>query len=230
MLVIDERLPDGAGLAAATEIQARLGPSRIPVLLLVSHGRQPPAEALAAANIHCCAVKPLRRHVLVDRIKEMASGPAPRPQAISTPQPKALLAERIPLRILLVEDNPVNKKVALRLLDRLGYTADAASSGAEAIQAVSQGSYQLVFMDVQMPEIDGLEATRRIRTLLPAERQPQIVALTANALVGDAEMCREAGMDDYVSKPVTPEDIHNAIVRRFGAGLEIGLLSSSGRG
>jgi CheY-like chemotaxis protein len=79
----------------------------------------------------------------------------------------------------------------------------------------------VVFMDVQMPDLDGLEATRRIRATLPPGRQPVIVALTANAIDGDAELCRAAGMDDYVTKPVTPEDIHNAIVRHFGRGLGI---------
>ena len=141
------------------------------------------------------------------------------PRALVAP---SLAAEAKSLRILLAEDNVVNQKVALRLLDRLGYKPETVHNGAEAVRATVEGGYQLVFMDVQMPEVGGLEATRRIRALLPSERQPVIVALTANAITGDSEACKVAGMDDYVSKPVILEDIYNVIVRQFGrkSGLE----------
>ena len=125
------------------------------------------------------------------------------------------VAEEIPLSVLLAEDNAVNQKVALRFLERMGYNADAVANGLEAVQAVQSRSYDLVLMDLQMPEMDGLEASRRIRRTVPAERQPKIIALTANAMQGDREICLDAGMDDYISKPVKMHEIVAAIRRQF---------------
>jgi CheY-like chemotaxis protein len=126
-----------------------------------------------------------------------------------------LLAEEIPLDVLLAEDNAVNQKVALRFLARLGYRADAVGNGLEALTALESRRYHLVLMDLQMPEMDGLEASRQIRQRLPAHRQPKIIALTANAVQGDREVCLAAGMDDYVSKPVKLHEIEEAIRRQF---------------
>jgi CheY-like chemotaxis protein len=117
------------------------------------------------------------------------------------------MAARLPLHILLVEDNAVNQKLALRLLSQMGYRADVAGNGLEAIQALERQDYDVVLMDVQMPEMDGLEATRPIRKRLPDERQPRILAMTANAMQGDREACLEAGMDDYISKPIRVEEL-----------------------
>ena len=115
------------------------------------------------------------------------------------------------LRLLIVEDNVVNQKVVSHMLRRLGYSADIAENGLEAVHAFDDQDYDLVFMDVMMPELDGLEATRRIRETLPRKRQPYIVALTANAMKGDREKCLDAGMDEYLSKPVKPEKLEWAI-------------------
>ena len=118
-------------------------------------------------------------------------------------------AARHPLRILVAEDNAVNQKLALRLFSLMGYQADVAGNGIEALEAVERQPYDVVFMDVQMPEMDGLEATRRIRAALPDS--PRIVAMTANAMDGDREACLEAGMDDYVSKPIRIEELVAAL-------------------
>jgi CheY-like chemotaxis protein/HPt (histidine-containing phosphotransfer) domain-containing protein len=123
------------------------------------------------------------------------------------------MAERRPLRILLAEDNAINQKVALRTLERLGYRADLAGNGLEAIAALDRQSYYVVLMDMQMPEMDGLTSTRHLRAHLPAERQPWIIAMTANAMQGDRELCLSAGMNDYVSKPVRSEDLVAALER-----------------
>ncbi len=120
-------------------------------------------------------------------------------------------ASRKPLRILLVEDNLVNQKLALRLFSLMGYEIDLAVNGLEAIDAVRRQSYDLVFMDVQMPELDGLEATRRIRALETNGPGPRIVAMTANAMDGDREACLAAGMDDYMGKPIRVEELVAAI-------------------
>ena len=115
------------------------------------------------------------------------------------------------MKILLAEDNPVNQKLALRLLERMGYHADVAGNGLEAIAAIEGSVYDVVLMDVQMPELDGLEATRRIRARWPGAAGPRIVAMTANAMEGDRETCLAAGMDDYVSKPIRPETLGAAL-------------------
>jgi PAS domain S-box-containing protein len=125
------------------------------------------------------------------------------------------VAEEIPLTVLLAEDNAVNQKVALRFLERMGYNADAVGNGLEAVNAFQHRNYDLVLMDLQMPEMDGLEASRRIRRTLPPDRQPKIIALTANAMQGDREICLDAGMDDYISKPVKMHEIVAAIRRQF---------------
>ena len=224
LFVVDQTLPDGDGMAAVAALHAMYPTNDLAIVLTSLAGQVPTREQLAAAGIRSFAVKPLRRQALHDRI---VAATAPRAVELAfspgggPPPELAQLAARIPLRVLLAEDNPVNKKVALRLLERLGYRAEEVSTGAEALRAVTERTFDLVFMDVQMPDLDGLEATRRIRASLPKDRQPAIIALTANAIAGDSEKCREAGMADYVSKPVTPEDIYNAIVRRFGAGKHV---------
>ena len=117
------------------------------------------------------------------------------------------LGTRNPLRILLVEDNTINQKVALRILERLGYAADLACDGSEALAAVRRQPYDLLLMDLQMPEMDGLEATRAIRTQIAADQQPTIVAMTAAASREDRQACLDAGMDAYISKPVRIEEL-----------------------
>ena len=121
------------------------------------------------------------------------------------------MAQQLPLRILLAEDNATNQKLALRLLQRLGYRADVAANGLEVLGALQRQAYDVVLMDVQMPELDGLAATRRIRLELPDEAQPYIIAMTANAMQGDREICLAAGMDEYVSKPIRIEALVNAL-------------------
>jgi signal transduction histidine kinase/HAMP domain-containing protein/ActR/RegA family two-component response regulator len=121
-------------------------------------------------------------------------------------------AARHPLRILLVEDNLVNQKLALSLLAQMGYQADLAGNGLEAIEAVERQPYDLVLMDVQLPEVDGLEATRRIVAGVPVERRPWIVAMTANAMDGDRAACLEAGMKGYISKPIRVDELVGAVL------------------
>ncbi len=119
-------------------------------------------------------------------------------------------AARHPLRILLAEDNAVNQKLALRLFSLMGYDIDVAANGIEVLEAVERQHYDVVFMDVQMPEMDGLEATRLIRARL-GDSSPRIVAMTANAMEGDREACIAAGMDDYVGKPIRVDELVTAI-------------------
>ena len=121
------------------------------------------------------------------------------------------MAARHPLRILLAEDNVVNQKLAMRILQQMGYRADLASNGIEAIESVERQPYDVVLMDVQMPEMDGLEASRRITQRWPATQRPRIVAMTANAMQGDRELCLAAGMDDYLTKPIRVDQLVQAL-------------------
>jgi CheY-like chemotaxis protein len=143
---------------------------------------------------------------------------APSVRAARTPAPAAArpaidhaMGREHPLRILLAEDNVVNQKLALRILQQMGYRADLASNGLEAIESVERQPYDVVLMDVQMPEMDGLEATRRITAKWGLEARPRIVAMTANAMAGDREMCLAAGMDDYITKPIRVEQLIEAL-------------------
>ena len=151
----------------------------------------------------------------------LAHDAAPRPaHAPDKPQLDPAMAGRHPLRILLAEDNVVNQKPALRLLPQMGYRADLASNGIEAVESVARQAYDVVLMDVQMPEMDGLEATRLICARWPGLERPRIVAMTANAMQGDREMCLAAGMDDHLAKPVTLESLRQVIGRWLPAGDE----------
>ncbi len=116
-----------------------------------------------------------------------------------------------PLRILLAEDNVVNQKLAMRLLQQMGYRADLASNGVEAVDSVARQPYDVVLMEVQMPEMDGLEASRQITARWPAGKRPRIIAMTANAMRGDREMCLAAGMDEYITKPIRVPNLVDAL-------------------
>jgi CheY-like chemotaxis protein len=124
----------------------------------------------------------------------------------------AEMAMRHPLRILLAEDNQVNQKLASRILEQMGYRTDIASNGLEAVESIERQIYDVILMDVQMPEMDGLDATRNIRKLNDVT-QPHIIAMTANAMEGDREMCIAAGMNDYISKPIRVHELVEALMK-----------------
>jgi len=117
------------------------------------------------------------------------------------------------LRVLLADDNPINQKVGLSVLSKLGYRADLANNGLEVLKALEQKPYDILFLDIQMPEMDGLEAARRLCKRWPPDKRPRIIAMTGNALMGDREKCLDAGMDDYISKPVRISELQTALER-----------------
>jgi CheY-like chemotaxis protein len=184
----------------------------MPLVLFSSLGRREAGdgEGLFAAYL----AKPLHQSQLFDTLIGLQS-PVPVMAKTSAPKPTidAELAARHPLRILLAEDNVVNQKLALRLLSQMGYRADVASNGIEAIEALERQTYDVVLMDVQMPEMDGLEASRRITQRWQSDRRPRIVAMTANAMQGDRDECMAAGMDDYVTKPIRVDALVAALVQ-----------------
>ncbi len=156
--------------------------------------------------------KPFKPSQLFDALKGFVSPEAKRERVARAPRKQHSEPPKTQkLSILLAEDNPVNQKVALLFLKRMGFAADMAADGLEALRAVNRQDYDVVLMDLQMPEMDGFEVTRRIRSQIPEDRQPTIIAMTAHALLGYRERCLEAGMDDYLSKPIQFEQLHAAL-------------------
>ena len=203
-------MPGMDGLALGQQAKALL--PTLPMVLFTSLGRR---EALAEGQglFNATLSKPLRQSTLFDTLMtQLVSRAAPLPVALAKPSIDPTMATRHPLRILLAEDNLVNQKLALRLLSQMGYRADLAANGIEAIQCIERQPYDLVLMDVQMPEMDGLEATRRITARGPTAQRPRIVAMTANAMQGDREECIAAGMDDYVTKPIRVDALVQALL------------------
>ncbi len=197
LAILDMHMPEMDGATLARRVRA--AGHTLPLVLFSSLGRREADDGLFAAAL----AKPLHQSQLFDTLAGLLADAAPaRAEAPARPAIDATMATRHPLRILLAEDNVVNQKLALRLLQQMGYRADVAGNGVEAIECVERQPYDLVLMDVQMPEMDGLEASRRIAARWPPGGRPRIVAMTANAMQGDREECLAAGMDDYLTKPI----------------------------
>jgi CheY-like chemotaxis protein len=211
--ILDMHMPEMDGVALAHAIREHRSAADLPLVLFTSLGRREAhaEEAGFAAYLN----KPIKPSQLFDALVSiLAVEPVPvRERAVTRRDLDPDLARRHPLRILLAEDNIVNQKVALRLLGQMGYRADVAANGLEAIEAVERQTYDVVLMDVQMPELDGFEASREIGRRWGAGQRPRIVAMTANAMQGDRELCEAAGMDDYVAKPIRVEELVAALAR-----------------
>jgi CheY-like chemotaxis protein/HPt (histidine-containing phosphotransfer) domain-containing protein len=211
--VLDMLMPGTDGLDLAANIHQRL--PGLPIVLASSVSQHDVAAdpRWPAAGIGAVVTKPIKASplhaavatVLGTTLEDAAEGAA---SALDEE-----LASRHPLRILLAEDNVVNQKLAIRLLEKLGYRADIAGNGLEALEALERQTYDLLLSDVQMPEMDGLEATRQILQRWPAGERPWIIAMTAEAMSGDRERCLAAGMNDYVAKPIRVDELVAAIKR-----------------
>ena len=221
LAILDMQMPDMDGLTLAEEIRKIQSNQPFPMIMLTSVGRTE-NERLRLENIELAAylnkpVKPAQLHALLvqvlhDQTEPRIFLPAESHPAIS--RYDQTLAKSLPVSILLAEDNVVNQKVSLRILERLGYRADVAADGLEVLDALAARPYDLILMDVQMPEMDGLEVTGLIRQRAWTNaHQPYIIAMTAHALQGDRERCLAAGMNDYVGKPVRVEELVEAIKR-----------------
>jgi signal transduction histidine kinase len=213
-IVLDLQLPNTDGMAFAREL--RTSPSgRLAQLLLLSSLRlrsddSRPSEAGVSGYVH----KPIRPAQLLEALYRSLSIQQQREKkAPAAPVLDSDLGRRLPMRLLLADDNPINQKVGLSVLHKLGYRADVANNGLEVLKALEQKVYDLLFLDVQMPEMDGLEAARKICERWSPERRPAIIAMTGNALMGDREKCLKAGMDDYISKPVRVTELQAALER-----------------
>jgi signal transduction histidine kinase/CheY-like chemotaxis protein len=216
--VLDIQMPDMDGLTLAAKIQERFPATALPLITWSSIGMMKEAARNTGVSIAISLNKPVKPSIFHNALvnifaeKQQAAGKQETIQAVTTPSRRfPQIASEYPLRILLAEDNVVNQKVALRILERLGYRADVVSNGEEVLKALVRLSYDVVLMDVQMPELDGIEATRRIRETFPHWQQPWIIAMTAHALQGDREDILSAGMNDYLSKPVRVDELIRAL-------------------
>lgn len=206
--VLDLVLPDMNGLALADEIRRRRDEHELPLLLLTSVGRR--REASARAGVFAAQLaKPLKSSQLHDALLNVLAKGMHEFHAVDASRDRNPATSS--LRILLAEDNSVNQMVALRFLERLGHGADVVESGLEALAALERQPYDVVLMDVQMPELDGLDAARRIHETWPSDGRPRIIAMTANAMPEEREACFEAGMDDYVAKPIRLDELAAAL-------------------
>jgi signal transduction histidine kinase/CheY-like chemotaxis protein/HPt (histidine-containing phosphotransfer) domain-containing protein len=210
--LIDRVMPEMDGLDLTRRIKADSGIAAVKVVILTSSAERLATAELPLLGVDAWLTKPVKQSSLYDAlITVMSDRPARRQGELSAPMPARSIRDDI--RILVVEDNPVNKEVAVRQLARLGYRADVAGNGLEAVEALRRMPYHLVFMDCQMPEMDGFDATRAIRKDEGDERRTPIIALTANAREGDRERCLAAGMDGYLSKPTRESDMAEVLNR-----------------
>ncbi|MFM1843599.1 MAG: hypothetical protein RLZZ490_2342 [Cyanobacteriota bacterium] len=212
--ILDMQMPGIDGLSLARRIKQYGLTSQLPLIMLTSMGLSITSNEEIDALFVAFLNKPIKQSKLynnlinifgfspttVTKLSEPSNAPAP-----------SQLSHLNPLRILLAEDNAVNQKIALLLLEKLGYRADYVADGREVLAALEQCIYDVILMDVQMPEMDGLTATKTICQLYPAPQRPKIIAMTANAMLGDRQLCLEAGMDDYISKPVRLEELASAL-------------------
>ncbi len=215
--VLDLHMPGMDGVQLARQIRW-LCPGTTPALVLLSSSMQRRRGVDQAELFAARLAKPVKHTQLfatLTQVVQPAAGPAG--GAGPTRRLDPTLAQRVPLKILIAEDSAINQKLAVGILAKLGYASDVADNGLEALELVRINHYDLVLMDLQMPELDGLEATRRIVAEQPAHQRPRIVAMTANALAGDRERCLEAGMDDYIAKPILPVDVQAVIERLCSA-------------
>lgn len=213
--LLDFQMPEMDGATLGRTIKADPSISSTELVMLTSVGRRGDAARYTELGFGAYLVKPIKQSYLFDCLvtimnREPAEEPKEKARLITR---HTLAAQRLQsgVTVLLAEDNRVNQMVAQAMIKKMGYVCEVAENGVEAVAGVASGRFSLVLMDCQMPEMDGFEATRRIRQLEGPERNIPIVAMTANAMEGDRERCIEAGMNDYVTKPVDPIEFKNAV-------------------
>lgn len=215
LILLDWYMPGCDGMELARAIEAESGPGTPPMVMLSSNAASARSSLGRERNpLAAHLTKPVRRqqlHQVLSRVLSR-SDPAASLRKLAVASAGPSLAERLPLEILVADDNPVNQKVAGRLLERWGYRPKMASNGLEVLEAVREHDFDLVLLDLQMPVMDGPEAARRITREIPAERRPRIVALTAAAFRQDQDECLEAGMEGFLAKPIEVSKLEQALV------------------
>ncbi len=214
VMILDLNMPGMDGITLASCIRMMAAYEKVPILILSSIDRtdlRKYNEALITAFLN----KPVKQSRLRETLQKLLSAPTQEPDnPLELDDPRQQLrGATLPLRLLLVEDVPVNQKVALHMLEKLGYRLDVVNNGQEAVEALKRQDYDVVLMDVQMPIMDGFEATQQIRQYSSSPITPWIIAMTAHAMQGDKEKCLRSGMNDYIGKPVRIQEIVAALER-----------------
>ncbi|MTJ50629.1 response regulator [Dolichospermum sp. UHCC 0259] len=217
MAILDMEMPEMDGLTLAQEIRKLPNCHLLPLIMLTSLGTAQIENHAKIGNINFAAYlnKPIKKsHLANILIKIFSNDVIPKEKTLSlgSSQFNSHLAEQFPLKILLAEDNVVNQKVAVNILQRLGYRPDVVANGLEVLIALQRQHYDVVLMDIQMPEMDGLTATQKICEEWPLSARPWIIAMTANAMQGDREKCLATGMNDYTTKPIRLEELTRALI------------------
>ena len=211
--ILDYQMPAMDGLTLASELRKLENAQNFPIVILTSIGRRDNIVDYENLKLSAFITKPIKHIQLYETLVSIFTGSR---KELSVRSKKVVkiesdMSEKWPLRILLAEDNTVNQKVALKILEKMGYRADVSGNGIEVLHSLKKIKYDIVLMDILMPEMDGYEATRVIRRDYPDDSRPKIIAMTANAMQGDREQCIEAGMDDYISKPVRVEELQETL-------------------
>jgi len=212
LVILDQQLPDMDGLKLAEEIRRLPGRQALPLILLSSTRLRPKDSRAMAIGISNIIYKPIRHSQLFGALNSAFESQS---QGRKVPPPPVFditLASRLPLRLLLADDNHINLKVGQRFLEKMGYGVEMVTNGLEVLHALEKDPYDIVFLDVQMPEMDGYETARRICQKW-GQRRPKLIAITGNALHGDREKCLEAGMDDYITKPIQAKEMETILLR-----------------
>ncbi|MBZ0200723.1 MAG: response regulator [Ignavibacteriaceae bacterium] len=207
--IIDMVMPEMTGLELGAEIRKFIDKNNFPAIMLTSASLTSDVQRQVDKLYNATLSKPIKQSQLFDVVTSVLANNADYLKSINR---KEKIGESYPANILLAEDNKINQKLALSMLGKIGYRADAVGNGLEAVDALEHKNYDIVFMDIQMPEMDGFEATQNIREI-KSIIQPIIIAMTANAMPGDREKCINAGMDDYLSKPILLKDIKEIVLK-----------------
>ena len=216
-VILDMQMPDMTGVESPRRF-VDCATSASSLVMSTSLGRR---VEDSDAGVHFAAqlTKPIKASQLYEALLKVFGDVSGQTTPVEAgAEQGTVAADGTSLRILVADDNAMNQKLALALLSKLGYGADVVTNGAAVLDALARQHYDVVLMDVEMPVMDGLEASRRINREWPAGRRPRIVAMTANAMQGDREECLAAGMDDYLSKPIRREELAAALARRASRG------------
>lgn len=225
VILIDMDLPDMDGVTLGRRIQqldsAESTPQNIPLILLTSLAKYDEQSEAIATIFHTHLLKPVKSSQLFDALMSVFSNTQQSNPRKKKPKAKLAenLAQELPLRILIAEDSSINQELVLTILNKMGYTADVVNNGIEAIEAIKKHPYNIIFMDVQMPEMDGLTAARYIVQNWSDNQRPKIIAMTASAFQEDKQNCLDAGMDDYISKPIRIEQVQE-MLQKWSQGIE----------
>jgi PAS domain S-box-containing protein len=212
LAILDVQMPEMSGYELITEIRKRKDSEKLPIMVLTSIGDT--GKSKEGFEDYKFLSKPVKSSILYNSLLEILHIPdIDEKKIIIASNVDPTMAHQYPLRILLTEDLPINQRVALLILSRLGYTAEVAENGYEALAALENKTFDIIFMDVQMPEMDGLTCTQKICEKYSPKERPWIIAMTANALEGDRKICTDAGMDDYISKPINNKSITQVLIK-----------------